>query len=210
MDIVQVTNFVPGYLARADGCLWEVYDEEDYVVNKFNWDEGKHTLLNLFGTSIQHPEDHFVQYFCGTKPTLIERGSPRRLPRKNPPETDNTDGRRLSSLVSPERGGADLPGQVGAQEDNDQGQEGQGGEDENVAGQHKGEKETGQGDVCPSVAINKTASPRCSLRKILQKLTMTKEEDCQVLNLLDIREQICQFKEHLTRIMIMAERFRAG
>ncbi len=39
---------------------------------------------------------------------------------------------------------------------------------------------------------------------------MTKEEDCQVLNLLDIREQICQFKEHLTKIMIMAERFRAG
>ncbi len=40
--------------------------------------------------------------------------------------------------------------------------------------------------------------------KILQKLTMTKEEDCQVLNLLDMREQICQFKEHLTRIIIMA------
>ena len=39
---------------------------------------------------------------------------------------------------------------------------------------------------------------------------MTKEEDCQVLNLLDGREQICQFKEHLTRIRIMAERFRAG
>jgi hypothetical protein len=39
---------------------------------------------------------------------------------------------------------------------------------------------------------------------------MTKEEDCQVLNLLDMRVQICQFKEHLTRIMIMAERFRAG
>ncbi len=46
--------------------------------------------------------------------------------------------------------------------------------------------------------------------KILQKLTMTKEEDCQVLDLLDMRGQICQFKEHLTRIMIMAERSRAG
>ena len=46
--------------------------------------------------------------------------------------------------------------------------------------------------------------------KILQKLTITKEEDCQVLNLLDVGEQICQFKEHLTRIRIMAERFRAG
>ncbi len=103
--------------------------------------------------------------FCGTKPTLIEKGSPRRSPRKNPPETDNTDGRGLSSLVSPGRGGADLPGQVGAQEDNDRGQEGQGGEDENAAGQCKGEKETGQGDVCPPVVINKTASPRCLLRK---------------------------------------------
>ncbi len=71
----------------------------------------------------------------------------------------------MSSLVSPGRGGADLPGQVGAQEDNDQGQEGQGGEDENAAGQRKGEKETGQGDVCPPVGINKTASPRRSLRK---------------------------------------------
>ncbi len=64
VDIDQVTNFVPGYLARANGHLWEVYDEEDYVVNKFNWDEGKHTLLDLFRTSIQHPEDHFVQYFA--------------------------------------------------------------------------------------------------------------------------------------------------
>ncbi len=81
--------------------------------------------MDLFGTSIQHPEDHVVQYFCGTEPTLIERGSPRRSPRKNPPETDNSDGKYLSSLVSPSRGDADLLGQVGAQEDNDQGQEGQ-------------------------------------------------------------------------------------
>ena len=46
--------------------------------------------------------------------------------------------------------------------------------------------------------------------KILQKLTMTKEEDCQVLHLLDAGEQICQVKEHLTRIRITAERFKAG
>ncbi len=131
-----------------------------------------------------------MQYFCGTEPTLIERGSPHRSPRKNPPETNNTVGRGLSSLVSPGRGGADLPGQVGAQEDKDQGQEGQGGEDENVASQRKGRKETDQGVVCPTVEKNKTASPRCSQRKILQKLSY--------------------FKEHLTRIMLMAERFRAG
>ena len=164
-DIDQVTNFVPGYLARVTRRLWEVYDEEDYVINTFNRDEGKHTLLDLFGTSIQHPEDHFVQYFCGTKPTLIERGSPRHSPRKNLPETNNTVGRGLSSLVSPGRGGADLPGQGGAKEDNDRGQEGQGGVDENAAGQRKGEKETGQGGVCPPVAINEKASPRRSKRK---------------------------------------------
>jgi hypothetical protein len=121
--------------------------------------------LDLFGTSIQHPEDHFVQYFCGTEPTLIERGSPRRSPRKNSLESDNSVGQGLSSVVSPGRGDADLPGQVGAQEDNDRGQEGQGGEDENVADQRKGRKETDQGDVCPTVEKNKTASPRRSERK---------------------------------------------
>jgi hypothetical protein len=147
--------------------------------------------LDRFGTSIQHPEDHFVQYFGGTKPSLIEKGSPRHSPRKNPPETDNIDGRGLSSLASPGCGGADLPGQGGAKEDEDRGQEVQGGVDENAAGQHKGEEETGQGGVGPPVAITKKVSPRHSTRKILQKLTMKKEEACQVLNLLDMGEQIC-------------------
>jgi hypothetical protein len=45
--------------------------------------------------------------------------------------------------------------------------------------------------------------------KILQKLTMETEEDCQVLNLLDAGEQICQVKEDLRRMRIKAERFRA-
>ncbi len=94
-----------------------MYDKEDYIIDKTCWDEGQNILLGRFGTSIQHPEDHFVQYFGGTKPTLIEKGSPHRSPRKNPPETDNTDGRGLSSLASPGRGGADLPGQGGAKED---------------------------------------------------------------------------------------------
>ena len=131
-----------------------------------------------------------MQYFCNIEHTPIERGSPRRSPRKNPPETDNSVGRGLSSLVSPGRGDADLPGQVGAQEDTDRGKEGQGGEDENGAGQRKGRKDTDQGDVCPTVEKNKTASPCRSQEKILQKLSY--------------------FKEHLTRIIIMAERFRAG
>ncbi len=98
-NIDKVTNFDPGYLARVTRRLWEVYDKENYVINKLNWDEGKNTLLDLFRTSIQHPEDHFVQYFGGTKSTLVEKGSPRRSPRKNPPETDNTNERGFSSLL---------------------------------------------------------------------------------------------------------------
>ena len=40
-DIDTVTNFVPGYLARVTRCLWELYDEEDYVVDMYSWDEGQ-------------------------------------------------------------------------------------------------------------------------------------------------------------------------
>ena len=39
---------------------------------------------------------------------------------------------------------------------------------------------------------------------------MKMEEDCQVLNLLDAGEQICQVKEELKRMRIKVERFRAG
>ena len=63
----------------------------------------KNTLLDTFGTSIQHPEEHFVQCFGGTPASLIEKGSPHRSPRKNPTETDNEDGRGLSSLESPQQ-----------------------------------------------------------------------------------------------------------
>jgi hypothetical protein len=99
-DIDKVTNFVPGYLARVTRRLWELYDEKDYVIETFNWDEGENTLLDTFGTSIQHPEEHFVRYFGGAPALLIEKGSPRCSPRKNPTETDNVDGRGLSSLES--------------------------------------------------------------------------------------------------------------
>ena len=129
-----------------------MYDEEDYVIDTFSWDEGKNTLLDTFGTSIQHPEEHFVQYFGGTQASLIEKGSPRCSPRKNPPETDNIDGRGLSSLESPRRGGVDLLGQGGAKEDEDRGQEVQGGVDKNAAGQRKGEEEKGKSSVGPPVS----------------------------------------------------------
>jgi hypothetical protein len=164
-DIDQVKNFVPGYLARVNRHLWELYDEEDYIMDTFSWNEGKNTLLDIFGTSIQHPEEHFVQYFGGTKATPIEKGSQHHSPRKNPPETYNTDERGLSSFASPGCGGADLPGQGEANKDNIRGQEGLGGVDGNAAGQRKGEKETGQGGICPPVVINEKASPRRSTRK---------------------------------------------
>jgi hypothetical protein len=118
-NIDKVTNFVPGYLARTTRRLWELYDEEDYILETFSWNEGNKTLLDLFGTSIQHPEEHFVRYFCGTQALLIEKSSPHCSPRKNPPETDNEYGRGLSSLESPRHGGADLPGQGGAKENKD-------------------------------------------------------------------------------------------
>ncbi len=132
-----------------------------------------------------------MQYFGGTKATLIEKGSPRRSPRKNPPETDNIDGRGLSSLASPGRGAADLLGQGEAKEGKDQRKEVQCGVDKNAAGQRRGEEEKGQGGPGPPVLINEIASVRSSSRKILQKLTMKMEEDCQLLNLLAAGEQIC-------------------
>jgi hypothetical protein len=35
-NIDQVTNFVPGYLARITRRLWEVYDKEDYIMEKLS------------------------------------------------------------------------------------------------------------------------------------------------------------------------------
>ena len=56
-----------------------------------NWDEGEKTLLALFGTSIQHPEEKFVQYFGGTPVGVNEQGSPRCSPRKKTTETDDEE-----------------------------------------------------------------------------------------------------------------------
>ncbi len=79
--------------------------------------------------------------------SVIEKGIPRRSSRKNPSETDNDDGRGLSSLESPQRGGADLPGEGGAEEDKDRGREVQGGVDETAGGRREGEEEKGQWGV---------------------------------------------------------------
>ncbi len=81
-------------------------------------------------------------------PVLVnEKGSPRRFSMKNPPETNNEDGRGLSSLESPRRGGADLPGQGGAEKDEDQGREVQGGVDKTAGNQWEGKEKKGQGGV---------------------------------------------------------------
>jgi len=66
-------------------------DEEDILLSQHNWEDGDDSILNLFGTFMQHPEDHFVIYFGGTTVAAFEEGrppfkegSPHRSPRKNP------------------------------------------------------------------------------------------------------------------------------
>ena len=59
-DVNIVTNFVPAYLASVTRRLWELYDEEVYVLDKLKWDEEENTILAAFETSIQHPEEHVV------------------------------------------------------------------------------------------------------------------------------------------------------
>ncbi len=59
-DIDTVTNFIPAYLARVTRRLWELYNEEDYVLDTYSWDGMKNTILSAFGTSMQHPEEHFL------------------------------------------------------------------------------------------------------------------------------------------------------
>jgi hypothetical protein len=92
-DIVE--NFVPAYLLRFTTNIWQLLDQEDIVLSQQNWEEGDDSILNLFGTYMQHPEEEFVIYFGGTpvaafeqgRPTFKE-GSPRRSPRKTPKQSN--------------------------------------------------------------------------------------------------------------------------
>ena len=88
-DIVE--NFVPAYLLRFTKNIWHLLDEEDILLSPHNWEDGDDSILNLFGTYMQHPEEQFVRYFGGTPVAAFkqgtppfEEGSPRRSPRKNP------------------------------------------------------------------------------------------------------------------------------
>jgi hypothetical protein len=77
----------------------------------------------------------------------MKKASPHRSSRKNPPESDHEDGRGLSSLESPRRGGADMLGQGGSEKDEDRGGEVQGGVDKTAGKQREGKEKKGQGGV---------------------------------------------------------------
>ncbi len=91
-DIVE--NFVPAYLLWFTTNIWQLLDQEESVLSQHNWEDGDDSILNLFGTYMQHPENEFVVYFGGTpvaafeqgRPTFKE-GSPRRSPRKTPEQS---------------------------------------------------------------------------------------------------------------------------
>ena len=58
------------------------------------WDEGDDSILSLFGTYMQHPEEKIVQYFGRTPVAAFEEGSTRRSPRKNPEAFEEGSTRR--------------------------------------------------------------------------------------------------------------------
>ena len=55
-------------------------DQEGYILSMHYWEEGKDSILDLFGTSMQHPEEKIVQYFGSPPVAVIEQGSPRHSP----------------------------------------------------------------------------------------------------------------------------------
>jgi len=59
-DIEKVKNFVPAYLQRFTRNIWQLLDEKEIVLSQHNWDDGDDSILKLFGTFMQHPEDDFV------------------------------------------------------------------------------------------------------------------------------------------------------
>ena len=70
VNIDTVNNFVPAYLLRLTRHLWQLLDEEDYILSRHYWDEGDNSVLKIFG------------YFGGTSVAVIEQGSPGRSPRE--------------------------------------------------------------------------------------------------------------------------------
>jgi hypothetical protein len=118
-DIVK--NFVPAYLHRFTRHMWQLLNEEDNIISQHYWDEGDDSILNLFGTYMQHPEDHFLHYFGNEpvgaleqgksphssprkNPEAFEEGSTRRSPRKNPEALEQGTISRRSSRMDPSQG----------------------------------------------------------------------------------------------------------
>jgi hypothetical protein len=75
-NIEKVENFVPAYLQRFTRNIWQLLDEKEIVLSRHNWDDGDDSILKLFGTFMQHPEDDFVIYFGGTPEAAFEEEQP--------------------------------------------------------------------------------------------------------------------------------------
>ncbi len=71
VDIDIVKNFAPAYLLRFTRHIWQLLDEEDYILSQHYWEDGDNSILNLFGTYMQHQEEKFVHYFGGTPVAAI-------------------------------------------------------------------------------------------------------------------------------------------
>ena len=82
VDIDTVNNFVPAYLLRFTRHLWQLLDDNDYVLSAHYWDEGGDSFLKLFGSYMHHLEEKIVHYFGGTPVAVIKQGSPCCSPRK--------------------------------------------------------------------------------------------------------------------------------
>jgi len=118
-DIDKVENFVPAYLYRFTRHMWQLLDEEDFILSQHYWEEGDDSILNLFGTYMQHPEEKFVKYFgltpvaafdersmhCSQRknPEAFEEGSMHCSPRKNS-EAFKEGSTRRSPMKNPEQG----------------------------------------------------------------------------------------------------------
>jgi len=83
-NIDKVENFIPAYLYRFTRHMWQLLDEENFILSQHYWEEGDDSILNLFGTYMQHLEEKIVQYFGRTPVAAFEEGSKRCSPRKKP------------------------------------------------------------------------------------------------------------------------------
>ena len=80
------------------------------VLSQHNWEDGDDSILNLFGTYMQHPEDEFVVYFGGTPVAAFEQGRPpfkEGSPRRSPRKTLEQNSMAISPMKTPDVIGTD-------------------------------------------------------------------------------------------------------